>query len=45
LKLGTPEKDAKWPSYLKQIDNYANAWVESLKKGMKPEEVVEEEEW
>ena len=40
-----PEKGAKYPSYLMQINAYAENWVESLKKGMKPVEVKVEEEW
>jgi len=32
-------------SYLKQIDAFAQSWIESFKEGMKPKVEITEEEW
>lgn len=46
LNKQDPAYNEKWDSYLEQIDSYVqNEWVPSLKEKMKPEEVIEEEEW
>jgi hypothetical protein len=37
--------DPKSKSYLKQLDNFAQDWIKSLKEGMKPVEIKKEEEW
>lgn len=37
--------DSESKSYLKQLDNFAQEWINSLKEGMKPVEVKKEEDW
>lgn len=37
--------DPESKSYLKQLDNFAQDWIKSLKEGMKPVVVKKEEEW
>jgi hypothetical protein len=39
------DSDPQKQSYLKQIDDFAQSWIESLKEGMKPKAEVKEEEW
>jgi hypothetical protein len=39
------KSDPQSKSYLKQLDEFAQSWIASLKKGMLPEVEVEEDEW
>jgi hypothetical protein len=39
------DSDPQKQSYLKQIEDFAQSWIESLKEGMKPKAAVTEEEW
>lgn len=40
-----PQYNPAWRDYLKQVDDFAEAWIESLKEGMKPEEAKKEDDW
>ncbi len=44
LNKKDPQYNSNWPSYLKQIDDFAQNWITSLKEGMQPpaEKVVED---
>ena len=39
------KSDPQSKSYLKQVDNFAQSWIESLKKGMMPKVEKKEDEW
>jgi hypothetical protein len=46
LNKNDPEYSKKWDEFLVQINDYVTKeWVPTLKKNMKPLEVIEEEEW
>jgi len=46
LKTGKdPQYNPQWQSYLKQIEDFAQKWTESLKKGMQPPVEKKEEDW
>ena len=45
LDKNDPQYNPAWRDYLKQVDDFAETWIESLKEGMKPEEVKKEDEW
>ncbi len=34
-----------WDSYLKQVDEFAKSWIESLKAGMKPKPAAKDDQW
>jgi hypothetical protein len=45
LNKKDPQYNPNWQSYLKQIDDFAQKWIESLKKGMQPPVEKVEEDW
>jgi hypothetical protein len=40
-----PQYNPAWNSYLKQVDNFAQSWIESLKEGMKGKVEKKDDEW
>ncbi len=45
LESENPREREQTADYLKQINEFAEGWVSSLKEGMKPEQEEVEEEW
>ena len=45
LNKKDPQYNSNWQSYLKQIDDFAQKWIESLKEGMQPPAEKVEEDW
>jgi hypothetical protein len=45
LNKKDPQYNPNWQSYLKQINNFAQKWIESLKEGMQPPVEKVEEDW
>ena len=45
LNKKDPQYNPNWQSYLKQIDDFAQKWIESLKEGMQPPAEKVEEDW
>jgi len=40
-----PLYDVRYADYLKQVDKFADDWIESLKEGMKPAPAEKEDDW
>jgi hypothetical protein len=46
LNKSDPAYSEKWDGYLQQVNDFVTKeWVPALKEKMKPEEIIEEEEW
>ncbi len=45
LNKKDPKYNPNWQNYLNQIDDFAQKWIESLKKGMQPPAKKVEDDW
>ena len=45
LNKDDPQYNPVWNDYLKQVDEFAITWIESLKEGMKPKIEKTDDDW